>query len=201
MTITSPADGDDVIADHITVSGTASADTDAISVNGKALDHSDFTHWQLDGVPLVEGLNIISVHAGNAAMRETLATVRVNFHKSVPSIIVTSPTGAPQTGAATYDVSGTWANLDPQTIRVEGPGTADQGPGIITVDSDTSGRFMIPDVPLIAGTNLLTIRASDSLGRQTSATATVTRTDGYPAIAITHRPTIRMPGRRPARSW
>jgi RHS repeat-associated protein len=160
----------------ITVSGTVSGAA-SVDVNNTPAVISNGT-WTAANVHLAAGLNVLVARATNAAGRVATASRRVVYLKNAPSISISWPNDGFSTGAATVDVSGTYANLDVNTIS--GGGTLEPRPF-----SDTSGSFVLRNVALVAGSQTITVTGRDALNRSASASINATRTIGAPSVAIT----------------
>jgi RHS repeat-associated protein len=160
----------------ITVSGTVSGAA-SVDVNSAPAVISNGT-WTATNVHLAAGLNVLVARATSAAGRVATASRRVLYLKNAPSISISWPNDGFSTGAATVDVSGTYANLDVNTIS--GGGTLEPHPF-----SDTNGSFVLRNVPLVAGSQLLTVTGRDALNRSASASINATRTIGGPSVTIT----------------
>lgn len=163
-------------AETITANGTVSSDVAHLSINGKSAAFSNGSFSET--VRLTEGLNILSAKATNGAGRSSTTTVHVEYRATAPKLSITAPVGTVVTGASTIDLSGTWSNLDPTTIR-RGGATA----SAVRL-SDTHGTWRFDDLPLSTGTNSITVTASDGPDRDATASVTVTRTTGLPSISI-----------------
>jgi RHS repeat-associated protein len=177
ITIDTPGEMAPLAAESITVSGTVNGAT-RVDVNGTAAVISGTT-WSASNVHLAGGLNVLAAHAFNTADRIATATRRVVYLKNAPLLSISSPGNGFSTGAASVDVSGTYANLDPSTIQTAAGGTRETHPY-----SDTSGSFVLRGVPLGAGVQTIAVTGRDALNRSASATVSVTRADGAPSIAI-----------------
>jgi len=191
VTIASPEEGrvfttDPVKGDTVTVTGTAAAGVVSVSVNGinAALSSSDPTiqrTFTATGVRLTEGINVLVAQAQNAALRIAIASRRVTLLKDLPAISFTSPIDGTTTGAASIDLSGTYARVEPSTISLNGQPSAAVG---VSATGDSAGSFLIANAALNSGDNTLTITGRDAAGRAATATIHVSRVAGAPSIAI-----------------
>ncbi|MBW3565712.1 MAG: Ig-like domain-containing protein [Acidobacteria bacterium] len=177
ITIGSPVNGSIFTAagGEISVNGTADGATEVL-VNGKvaAWDGSTFSA----NVLLTDGVNQISATARDALGNVAVDTTTIRYEKNLPKIVITSPSGTFRTGASTVQVSGTWRDLDPVTLKI---GTI---PASVRWFSDTHGAFVVNDVPASTGTSTLTVTGEDRTGRAASAQAAIERTDTRPWIVI-----------------
>ncbi|MFA6958485.1 MAG: Ig-like domain-containing protein [Thermoanaerobaculia bacterium] len=182
VTITTPTEGQSLgknATGTISVSGTVGSGVVAVTVNGvrKPLDTNIDTQrsFTVDGVRVATGLNIIAARAETSSMRTATATRRVVYFGDAAAIAITSPVGTVVTGASSIDVSGTWSNLDPTSLT----------PAVSTNEyNDTSGRFLLANVPLNIGSNRITVSGVDAAGLPVSAFVDVTRTAGVPSVSI-----------------
>jgi large repetitive protein len=178
ITITAPVTESVLSASTVTVTGTVGAGVVSGDVNGIAFTPSGGT-FSVPGVALVTGLNVITARGTNAASRVGIATVHVIVANGAPSITITSPLPATTTSAATTDVSGTWKNIDPTTLRVAGVAPT------FTKTTDTTGTFVAPAVPLTPNATT-TIPVTGQNGAGTAATASVdVQNAPGPSITIT----------------
>jgi RHS repeat-associated protein len=179
--ITTPADNSVTANETVTVSGTV-ANATQVLINGAAATVTGNT-FTASNVRLASGVNVIVARAVNAAGRTSTDSARVTWLKTLPAIAITSPAAAFTARTAAIDISGTWTNLDPASLTVTSGSTAAQSQ--TTVTSDTAGTFKAASVPLTTGLQTITVRGLDRLGRSTTATIAITRTDGKPSITIT----------------
>lgn len=138
------------------------------------------------GSALSEGSHTIKINAsdndGNAA---TEATATFTVDTVPPTLTVSTPTDNSITNQATCTVSGTTndATSSPVTISVRvNSGSA------VTPTVSGNGSWST-DVTLTSGSNTITIVATDSAGKTTTITRTVTLDTGAPVItAVTLTP-------------
>jgi len=178
ITIDSPAEGAIVGTDIITVGGTVQ-NASSVDVNGAAATVNGST-YSVANVRLAAGLNILVAHAKNAAGAVAIASRRVIYLKNTPTISITWPSDGFSTGGTTIDVSGTYTNLDPTSLQSSPAGIADPHAW-----SDTTGYFVIHGVPLVAGTQPITVTGHNALNNPASTTVNVTQVAGAPSISIT----------------
>jgi RHS repeat-associated protein len=177
ISITAPAEMASFSTPAVAVTGTIGAGVVAVDINGAAATISGSTFS--GNATLTAGLNVIVAHAKNAAGAVASASRRVVYLKNAPAISINWPGAGFTTGAASVDVGGTYANLDPSTLRAALGGTPETH-----ISSETSGTFVIHNVPLAAGAQDVVITGSDALGRGATATVNVTRDSNAPSIAI-----------------
>lgn len=182
ITITEPAHNSPSADELITVRGTIAGDPTQVLVNGVGATITGNT-FVASNVRLSAGVNVIVARARNAAGRTATDSVHVTWLKNLPAISITSPATSLTVRTATLDVSGLWTSVDPASITVTRGGNAATVQTAVT--SDTTGTFIAPSVPLIIGTQTITVRGLDRLGRAATATIEVTRADGEPSITIT----------------
>jgi YD repeat-containing protein len=180
ITITTPTELAILATGTIAVGGTVS-DAVSVDVNGanavvnSTSSGSTFTA----NVTLTAGLNVLVARARNGAGRASSASRRVVYLKDAPAISVNWPNDGFSTGAATVDIGGTYANLDPSTIAASLGGTLESH-----VFSDTSGSFTLHGVPLTAGPQAVVVTGHDATARTASATLKLTRDASGASIAI-----------------
>ncbi|HEX8619002.1 MAG TPA: Ig-like domain-containing protein, partial [Thermoanaerobaculia bacterium] len=178
VTITSPVASSDVTTDSITVSGTVSEGVVSGEVNGLPMTISGNT-FSVAQVVLTSGLNVVTARVKSGSGRVAVATTRVISRTASPQLAITSPLAGAETGASSLDVSGTYVNVDPSTIRVGGTSAA------TNQLTDTSGTFTAT-VSLAPGARTtIAATARNHAGTQASDSAEVQNVVGNPAIAIT----------------
>lgn len=159
-----------------------------LKVNGAKVDVSKISSSPVTGgynctyTPssvLPDGENNISIDVsdndGNAAVTKS---VSFTVDTVAPSLNVTSPTQGSITNKKTITVSGTTSDSisTPVTVKIS-VGTKDQG--AVTVGGD--GSFT-KDVTLDEGINEIKVTATDSAGKTTTVTRTVTVKTNAPVI-------------------
>jgi RHS repeat-associated protein len=180
VTITSPAEDSISAADKITVTGTLGNGATTVDVNGTPATISG-ANWTAANVRLRDGVNILVAHASTNGGRTATASRRVTLVQNAPSIAISSPIPGYLTGTATVDVSGTWSNVDPSSLAIAGlAGQVEPTPW-----SDTTGRFIARNVPLVSGDNTITVTGRDRTGRLASTNVLVKYASTNPTISIT----------------
>jgi hypothetical protein len=172
----------------LTVSGTAS---DAFGVTqvtwansrGGSGTASGTTGWTVSSAALQPGENVITITARDAAGQAATDTLTVTRTDSgAPAVAITAPTSQP-----THSTS-------QATVALSGTASDDFGVSSVTWVSDRGGSgtaygttsWSIASVPLLSGTNTITVTATDASGQKGSDVVVVTRADGEkPTVAIT----------------
>ena len=179
ITITSPANDAVFTTDKITVTGTVSDGVTSGDVNGVAFTPQNGT-YTASNVPLANGLNILTARAKTSSGRLATASVRVKLLAAAPQIAITSPLPGTQTGANAVDVTGTYANVDPSTITINGLTAATHA------QSDTTGTFTAANVALTANaTTTITAIGRNRANVSATSTVDVQNIAGAPSITIT----------------
>lgn len=89
------------------------------------------------------------------------------------SVTITSPVGSPSTGDSAVDVAGTFVGPVNTGVTVNGvPGAT------------VNGYFLVPNVPLIAGTNTLTVQAMTLPGATATASGAITQSGSASPTAM-----------------
>jgi hypothetical protein len=192
LAITSPALGGtyETSTSTISIAGSASDNVGVTQVtwslgasNGTA---TGTTSWAATGIALQAGSNVITITASDSAGNQANATLTVTYNPpdtTIPVIAITSPTasGTYETSAPTVSIAGN-ASDNVGVAQVTWSLGASNGTATGTTTWSATG------IALQAGSNDITIAASDSAGNQTSATLTVIYTPAdttVPVIAIT----------------
>ncbi|MEA2572468.1 MAG: hypothetical protein QOI24_4469 [Acidobacteriota bacterium] len=179
--IITPANESIAAADKITVTGEVGEGVISGDVNGIPFtvpNDGAATHpFSVANVSVVNGLNVIAARARDGAGRTGVAAIHVTRYSAAPRLEITSPIAGTQSGGASIDVSGTYANVDPSTIAI--------GSAIVTTQprSDTSGTFTASSVPLSGATTTLTVTARSRANVATTTSVDVLASGG-PSITI-----------------
>lgn len=176
----------------ITMSGTASDNVGVTQVRwssdrGGSGVATGSTNWSVSGIPLVSGSNVITVTAVDAAGNAGVDSLTVTY--SVPD--TTRPTAtisAPTTGT-------TWSTTT-ATMTMSGAASDNVGVTQVRWSSDRGGNgvatgttnWSLSGIPLVAGSNVITVTAVDAAGNTGTDALTVTYTSPdttQPTVAIT----------------
>ena len=185
IAITSPHAGAVLVA-TVTVSGTASSPAGVSSVqvrvdSGASTSSPNTANWavSIDSTAFSDGAHTIFATATDSFGRTSTASVVVTISNSPPSVSISSPSA----GAV---VSG--------TVAVSGSASSAAGIASVSVQVDstaavaatgtTSWSHSIDTTALPDGNHTVTATATDSLGRSTSTTVSVTVSNAPPAITI-----------------
>ena len=163
----------------VTVNGTLGNGAVSVEVNGRTAAING-SNWTAADVRLQDGVNVLVARARNSAGRIAAASRRVTFLKNPPALAISAPVPGFITGASTIDVTGTWGNVDPATIAVEGL----SGAVVAEPWSDTTGRFVAAAIPLQPGDNIIRISGRDRIGRLARAEVSVRFGAALPVITI-----------------
>ena len=177
----------------INVSGTAADNVGVTQVRwasdrGGSGVANGTTSWSVSGISLVSGTNVITITAFDAAGNQGTDSLTVTY----ATADTTQPTptiSAPTTGttypatSSTIALSGTAAdNVGVAQVRW----TSDRG-GSGVASGTTS--WSASGIPLLGGTNVITITAVDAAGNQGADTLTVTYTVTTPTtVTLTAQP-------------
>ena len=168
--IDSHIDGQIVNQPTISISGFVSEVTSQVTVNGisAAIDNSGGTPiFTASGVPLVEGANTINVIARGSNNLTTNTSITITL-ATPPVLTASHPIEGQLTHSGTYKVQGTVS--DPlATIDVN---------GVVAV---VTGNDYVADVPLVVGSNTLTITATGD----NTAVSTTTVNVNYQPVELT----------------
>lgn len=165
-------------ASAIALSGTVTGGSGSVQVSwsnsqGGAGSASGSRSWSVSAVPLLPGLNVITVtatdQAGNRASAGIQVTRTLAADSTPPVLKITSPAGASVLASSA-------------TIRVAG--TATDNVGVTSVVwSSSAGQSGVAagtaqwsaDVPLVVGGNTIVVRAYDAAGNSSWRSVSVTR--------------------------
>ncbi|HLY08665.1 MAG TPA: Ig-like domain-containing protein, partial [Planctomycetota bacterium] len=136
-------------------------------------------------IALTSGSNLITITATDAAGNVSTSTITVIDDNQSPTISVTSPSSAVNLNSSTTPINlgGTASdNVQVSKVTWSNPAAAANGTAVGTTAWNAS-------VPLVLGTNQITLTAFDEVGNASSRTVNVTYDPGAPSIGIT-APTI-----------
>ncbi len=116
VTITTPTDLAFVAATTVAVAGTVSDDVVAVAVNGVAasLDGASFL---AEGVPLIEGGNVIAATAADVLGHVATATIHVVRDLTPPRVAIYHPASGATVYQGTVSVSGLVNDIVPGTVN------------------------------------------------------------------------------------
>ncbi|NOJ92667.1 OmpA family protein [Corallococcus coralloides] len=185
VAISSPADGDVIGTNTVTVTGTSTGAT-SVTLTYSGTDYGPIPvdasgNWSYTlPVTLPEGPNTVTAVSTDAAGNtSTPATSTFTVDLTVPTVAISTPANNTSVNTATVTVTGTTTNATSVTLTFDG---ASYGP--ITVDASGNWSYALPG-PLADGTYTVTAVSVNGAGTN-SATATSTFTVDLtpPTVAI-----------------
>jgi RHS repeat-associated protein len=196
VNITTPANNSQTTQATVTVSGTAidsgtnASGVASVTVNGVSASFDAATgNWTLAGVSLSYGANTITAQAVDRAGNTGTGTITVTRQQpdtQAPDLAITQPAANAQTQAETTNVAGTVADAGANASGVASVTVN----GAATQLNTQAGTWSLANLPLSIGANVITVRAADNAGNQTTRTITVTRkpVDTQPPTVIITSP-------------
>lgn len=186
LTITSPASGA-VVAGSATVSGTASSTAGLASVqvrvdSGAWTSSPNTGNWSviIDTTAYPDGAHTIYAMATDSVGRTATSSVSVTVSNAPPTVAITSPQ-AGATVAGMTNVSGTaGSSAGISSVQVQ----VDANPPV-TAAGGSQWSASIDTTTLANGQHTLTATATDTLGRSSSASITVTVSNN--GLIVTHQ--------------
>lgn len=173
LNVQQPADGALLNTASANVTGTFGDESQTtVTVNGVTATLTGNSFGA--AVPLVEGANTLTVTATDAAGNRTTVTRTVTRDTGAPALSVTQPTDNAFTNQTELSVEGTVADATATSVTVNGVAAAVSG-------GNFSATVPVPN----EGPNLLTVRAVDAAGNQTTAERHVTRDTVAPVLTLT----------------
>ncbi len=170
VTITDPATFTTVGTSSVTVTGTITPDANVtVTVNGvnAPVSNGAFT---VPGITLTEGGNIITATAIDSADNVSTAHATIYFDSTPPNINISSPvdgfvaTSSPMTVTGSiFDIVKGTVNENNATVQVNG-----------VAASVSNKTFLVEDLPLVEGNNVITATASDQAGNTDSTSINIT---------------------------
>ncbi len=167
VAITSPPDLSYIAATTVAVSGTVSDPAATVSVNGQPAQVSGGS-FMAPGVPLLEGGNVLTATTTDSNGHVNTATINVVRDLTAPVLSIAYP----QDGATVFSPTLTVSGLVNDIVA----GTVNASQVTVTVNGQpaaVANRSFSATLSLIAGENLLTVRATDVSGNTSQATVTV----------------------------
>ncbi|MBS2021168.1 MAG: hypothetical protein JST92_02075, partial [Deltaproteobacteria bacterium] len=175
VSILAPADRAVVAPGELEVIAAVSDDgpLGAVTLNQQLMTLEGDGSWH-GTVALTRGSNLLQVRASDIAGNSSTARVRVTVDTQPPVLTVTSPAEGARIAALTVPLKGKATDASPLTVTVSG------APVTLAADGTFSST-----VALVAGTNAITILASDSAGNATTVVRHVRANVTPPTIAFT----------------
>jgi hypothetical protein len=138
--------------------------------------------WSTPAISLSLGANVLTVLAVDNAGNTQTDTITVYRDGAIPSVAISSPTSDPtlSTPSASIALGGT-ASDDVQVALV----TWSRAPGGLTGSATGTGTWSIASIPLVAGTNTITVTATDGANQSSNDVLTVVYDPTNPTVAIT----------------
>lgn len=169
VAITSPADLAFVAATTIDVAGTVSAGVATVVVNGVPTSLAG-TGFLAEGVPLIEGGNVVTATATGTSGHVATATIHVVRDLTPPRLAIYRPAPGSVVREGTIAVSGLVNDIVPGTVNAtEATVTVNGIPAEVVNRS-----FFVEGVPLAPGENTLVARAVDAVGNADETRVMVT---------------------------
>lgn len=173
LTVSSPSDGAITNQVSINVAGTVTDSTQVtLTVNGTpvALNSNGSFSYQYS---VIEGKNIITILATDAAGNKTTVARTVTRDTVAPVVTISSPSNGYLTNQSSVSISGTVTDSTVATLTING--------SPVTVNS---GGTFSQVVSLVEGMNTITIIATDVAGNVTTVTRTVKEDSTPPTLTI-----------------
>lgn len=182
VSISSPTTGTafDTLSSSVNISGVASDNKSVIQVvwfnsTGGSGTATGTDTWKADGIILVEGRNVITITARDAAGNESTDVLTVTYtipDTTAPSVTISSPTA-----------NAAFATLS-SSVNIGGVASDNKGVTQVVWSSSTGGNgnatgtetWSTGDIGLIEGNNIIIVIARDAAGNESTDTITVTYT-------------------------
>jgi hypothetical protein len=169
VTITAPANLSITNVATVTLNGTVNDPSALLTVNGIVMPNSGGAFSS--PVPLVEGLNVLTVVATNAGGFSSSATVQITLDTTPPHITIDAPVNGTTTTADHVNVSGLANDVVVGTVNSQDVQVTVNG-----VPAAVANRsYSVSGVPLVLGPNIIQAIGRDRAGNSTTSSITVTR--------------------------
>ncbi len=186
-------------ASVVTMGGTATDDRGVTAVTwannrGGSGFSSGTTSWSVPSVSLLDGTNVITVTAQDAAGNRGTDVLTVTYtppDTAAPTVAIASPTTSSTHSASTSSIAigGTASDSVAVTAVTWSSDRGGSGTAVGTTNWSVSG------ISLLEGANVITVTARDAAGNQATDSLTVTYTVAAPAPTPTPSPSLTLSGR------
>jgi len=138
--------------------------------------------WVANDIALLAGVNVITVTATDMTGKTATAVISVTYADNVaPTVAITSPTSNPTYGTKNAKI--TLGGTASDNVAVTGVAWSNDrgGSGSCT----GVATWAAADIPLLTGSNVITITAIDAAGNSSTDTLTVTYDSTPPSVSFT----------------
>jgi Bacterial Ig domain len=185
ISISSPLSGA-LLRGSVTVSGTASSQAGLAGVQVRVdsnawMPSPNTASWSVtfDSTPYSDGGHTISAMATDSVGHTSTAAVSVTFSNSPPSVSISTPAGGALV-SGTITVSGSASSVAGiSSVQVQ----VDSG-SAVTATGTASWTQSVDTTALTDGAHTVTAQATDSFGRSTGASVSVTVSNAPPSVSI-----------------
>ncbi|MFN7960818.1 MAG: Ig-like domain-containing protein [Thermoanaerobaculia bacterium] len=172
VVIASPQNLDTLAGTTVEVRGSTSTPATSVRVNGVEASLAG-TQFTAVGVPLIEGGNLLTATASDAAGRVGTATVTVVRDLTAPHVTIDQPEAGAVLSTPTVTVVGLVNDIVDGTVNAsEATVTVNGVPAVVANRS-----YLASGVPLAPGSNTLTVEALDQGGNRAQASIQVERAE------------------------
>lgn len=169
VAIISPANLSITNVSPVTVNGTVNDPGATLTLNGIAVPQSGGAFST--PVPLVEGLNLLTVVATNGSGISGSATVQITLDTTPPHLTIDSPADGTTTTAASVTVTGSANDIVVGTVNSQDVQVSVNG-----IDAQVANRsYSVANLPLVLGQNTIQATAHDRAGNGTTTSITLMR--------------------------
>ena len=176
-----------------TSSATYSTSSSSIALGGSAADNvgvvqvrwasdkggngtaTGTTSWSVNGIPLVAGSNVITITALDAAGNQGTDSLTVTYtapaptDTTLPSVSISSPTTSSSYSTTTASLALSGAAADNVGVTQVRWANNKGGSGV----ASGTANWSTTAIPLVIGSNVITVTAADAAGNQSTASLTV----------------------------
>jgi hypothetical protein len=188
VTILTPTTSTSFITNAATIDLTGNATDDLVltsvtwtnAAGGASGTATGTTTWNVIGIALSMGVNMISVTTLDAAGNSATSYLNVTYDSNLPTCTITEPSIDPtySTSDSTVDMSGTASDdISVSSVTWENLATGESGTAVGTTSWTING------ITLADGDNEIIVTAHDSAGNVFSDTLTVTKTAAIPEFS------------------
>lgn len=178
--ITGPADLATLATTTVTVQGTVDDPAGTVDVNGIPATLQADGSFAAEGVPLIEGGNVLTATLTTNDGAVNTTSIHVVRDLTPPRVEITTPVDSATVHTASVTVTGLVNDIVAGTVNAQEATVTVNGEAAVV----SNRTFLATDVPLDLGENLLTAVAVDESGNVDQGTARVVRENPAGALRI-----------------
>lgn len=173
---TSPADLTGNVERPVTITGRVSKPVASVTINQQqATLLNDNTEFKFENYFLREGMNMLTAVATDASGRVGSAAIQVSVDQTAPILTIEAPLTNAVTSNSKIDVRGMVNDAVEAFVGAPEPKVHVTVNGLTKQGQVADRYYLVPDVPLQIGENVLTVTATDQFGNNRTQETKVSR--------------------------